>query len=568
MFMIRLNWVVAGLLLVLTLSCQRETVPEVTYEIRKSTYEGAPALEVRMAFEAPEGEVTRIAYQNEAWGETDMFRNIQEVRLLEGPGEVKVLEDSSRVEVRGTHPGALVSLAYKVVQDVADAEGNPDRSYRPHVTPEYFHVFSHNLFMMPAHLAADPETPVHFKLRWTGWDYPEVVHNSFGSNQRDQDLGVLSVSRFHNAIFTGGDFRVYTDTINGNELHLATRGDWVAFPDQAVMDMLSQTVRAQRRFWNDHSQEYFTVTLRPYPQERGTSFQGTGLTNSFATSVSNNAEAELDQLLYLFNHELMHNWIGNTIGNESEEAQYWFSEGFTEYYTIKNIASNGIAGKDWGYFIGYLNETIRLLEASPVREEPNSAITYETFWGNREYEKLPYRRGMLFAFYLDQQIRAVSDGEKSLDNLMRDLLEEARRSGARLNADLFIEKARPYLADDLAPFFETHMEQGVALPLEELLTTLGLEYTKGADLFDLGFEFDEDRVFVQSVDTAAVAYSTGLRPGDRVVSRSIYLGSTSKEVELVVQRDGKRIPIRYYPIRRAPIVQLADTPATRAWFSK
>lgn len=564
----RLNGLVAGLFLILTLSCQRETAPVVTYEIVKSTYNGSPALEVRMAFEAPEGEATRIAYQNEAWGETDMFRNIADVRLLEGQGDVEVLADSSRVEVQGTRPGETVHLAYKVIQDPADSQGAPDKSYRPQVTPAYFHVFSHNLFMMPAHLDADPETPVHFRLRWTGWEAPEVVHNSFGSNLREQDLGVLTVARFHSAIFTGGDFRIHTDIINGNVLHLATRGEWVPFTDQEVMDVLSQTVRAQRRFWDDHSQAYFTVTMRPFSLERGSSFQGTGLTHSFATSISNNAETELDQLLYLFNHELMHNWIGHTIENESEEAQYWFSEGFTEYYTIKNIATNGIAGKDWGYFIAYLNETIRLLEASPVREEPNSAITYETFWGSREYEKLPYRRGMLFAFYLDQQIRAVNDGAKSLDDLMRDLLEEVRRSGARLNADLFIEKARPYLVNDLAPFFETHMEQGAPLPLEDMLTTLGLEFSKGADLFDLGFEFDPERAFVQSVDTASVAYATGLRQGDRVVSRSIYMGSTSKEVELVVLRDGKRVPITYYPIRRAPIIQLSDTPANRAWLSK
>ena len=308
--------------------------------------------------------------------------------------------------------------------------------------------------------------------------------------------------------------------------------------------------------------------MRPYPQERGSSFQGTGLTNSFATSVSNNTETELDQLLYLFNHELMHNWIGHTIENESEEAQYWFSEGFTEYYTVKNIASNGIGGKDWGYFIEYLNETIRLLETSPVRGEPNSAITYETFWGSRDYEKLPYRRGMLFAFYLDQQIRAVSDKTKSLDNLMRDLLEEVRRSGARLNSGLFLEKARPYLVEDLAPFFEAHIEQGVPLPLEDLFTSQGLEYTIGAEVFDLGFEFDPDRVQVQSVDTASVAYATGLREGDRVVSRSIYMGSTTKEVELVVLRDGKRVPIQYLPVRRAPIIQLSDTPDTRSWLSR
>ncbi|MDG1571967.1 hypothetical protein OZ410_06540 [Robiginitalea sp. M366] len=561
------GWAILFVLLGLS-ACRQPEPPVLDYEIHKAEYQGMPALEVHMTFQAPDSAVAHVQYQDEAWGEQGLFGAIRDVKLLEGEGRVAVLPDSNRVELHGVAPGSLLQLAYTVVQDQPEAEGGPDRSYRPIVTPEYFHVFSHNLFMIPAYLDTEQETPVHFRLHWSGWDQPEVVHNSFGSNQREQDLGVLTVARFHSAIFTGGDFRIYTDTIDGNALHLATRGQWVPFTDRDVMEVLSQTVRAQRRFWGDHSQRYFTVTMRPYPLDRGSSFQGTGLTNSFATSVSNNVETELDQLLYLFNHELMHNWIGHTIENEAEEAQYWFSEGFTEYYTMKNIASYGIGGKDWGCFIAYLNETIRLLETSPVREEPNSAITYENFWGNRDYEKLPYRRGMLFAFYLDQQIRAVSDKTKSLDNLMRDILQEVRQTGVRLNANLFVEKARPYLVEDLAPFFEAHIEQGVPLPLEGLLTSLGLEFTIGADVFDLGFAFDPDRSFVQSVDSASAAYATGLREGDRVVSRSIYMGSTHKEVELVVLRDGKRIPIQYFPIRRAPVLQLLDSPENQAWFSK
>ena len=197
------------------------------------------------------------------------------------------------------------------------------------------------------------------------------------------------------------------------------------FKEEDVFQVLEQTLTCQRNFWNDHSQNYFTVTMQPFPQENGSSFQGTGLTNSFATSVSNNDQTELGQMVYLFNHELMHNWIGHTIHNDNEEEQYWFSEGFTEYYTFKNIAKNKINGLDGTFFIDEFNRTIRDLYASSVTEAPNSEINYDNFWTNYEYSKLPYWRGAIFAFYLDQKIQQMSEGKQSLDDVMYQVYTDA-----------------------------------------------------------------------------------------------------------------------------------------------
>ena len=553
--------------ILLAFSCKQEASPRLEYEIVKSQADSLPALEVRMHFTADSGKTTYVRYDDEAWGQTGLFNSLREVRLLEGQGSLLMEPDSGRIRI--THPagaGPMV-LSYKIVQDTPGPKDTRE-TYRPIVEPGYFHVFSHNLFALPQHYQKGDAPLVSILLKWTGWGPDEVIHNSFGNRQRTQDLGTISLEKFHSAIFVGGDFRIYADQIQGNELYLAIRGNWIPFGDGEVMDLLSETVRAQRQFWKDHSQPYFTVTMRPFPQDRGSSFQGTGLTNSFATSVSNNAETELDQMGYLFNHELMHNWIGHTIENENEEEQYWFSEGFTEYYTHKNIASQRIGGKDWGYFIGQINEGIRLLEASPVKGAPNSEITYENFWKDPEYGKLPYRRGMLFAFYLDLQLQAVSGGKYSLDDVMRDLLRASRESGQKLTHAHFLKTVGAYLPEDLTPFFNQHILHGEALPLEELFGQLGFEFQEEADLFDLGFRFSPERTDVTAVDPGSEAYRAGVRDGDRVVSRNIYLGNTRKEVELVLERGGRRIPVAYYPVKKAPVVQLLDTEANRGKLRK
>ncbi|MDX1332203.1 MAG: M1 family aminopeptidase [Robiginitalea sp.] len=549
------------------ISCQKPTSQRLEYEIINSQVDSLPALEVRMQFSPGSGEVTYVRYDDEAWGQAGLFNCLREVRLVGGGGSLLVEPDSSRIRIEHPEGAGTMVLSYKIVQDTPGPL-DAHTTYRPIIDPSYFHVFAHNLFALPEHYWQGESPAAEIILTWTGWEPEEVIHNSFGSKERRQELGVVPLEKFHSAIFVGGDFRVYTDRIQGNQLHLALRGDWIPFGDAEVMELLGETVRAQRDFWKDHSQAYFTVTMRPFPQERGSSFQGTGLTNSFATSVSNNDETEIDQLAYLFNHELMHNWIGSAIENADEEAQYWFSEGFTEYYTAKNIATYGIGGRDWGYFIDNLNETIRLLGASAAKEAPNSEITYENFWKDPEYGKLPYRRGMLFACYLDLQLQAVSGGKYSLDDVMRDLFQASREEGQKLTHAHFLNTVNTYLPEDLTPFFNRHIVRGEALPLEELFGQLGFDLEQEAGLFDLGFDFSPEKTEVEAVDPASEAFSAGVREGDRVVSRNIYLGNTQKQVELLLERDGQRIPVSYYPLKKVPLVQLQDNEANRARFRK
>ncbi len=547
--------------------CETDSAKPLSYTIQKSKWDTLPALNVKVSFKPDPSGTTLLHYPDNAWGQDSLWNALKDVDLTIGEGRLEINRDSGWVAIRHEpEASALFEVTYKLIQDKAATGGRSDLTYRPIIQPDYFHVFAHNLFMVPGHYRETSDSTLQARLEWVGWAPEEQIHNSFGTGQLVQEIGPIPPDRFMSAIYTGGDFEVFTDTLEGNALHLAIRGDWVPFQKTEVMDLLTKTVRVQRDFWRDHSQSYFTVIMRPINQKQGSSFQGTGLTNSFACSISNNENTGLEQLVYLFNHELMHNWIGHTIQNEEEEAQYWFSEGFTEYYTAKNIAANGIAGYGWGYYIGNINEKVRLLAGSPVREAPNSDINYENFWSNPEYNWLPYHRGALFAFYLDQRIRAHSQGTSSLDDLMRDLLEEVRRSGARLNGELLVRLANPYLGADLQPDFDRYIEKGEMLPLGDLYRELGLEYSVGADLFDLGFAFAGDRANVQSVDTASEAYRAGLREGDALMSYSIQYDVPEKQVELKILRDGREIPISYYPRKRIDIVQLGDSPTNRDKF--
>ncbi|RIV43576.1 M1 family aminopeptidase [Flagellimonas pelagia] len=535
-------------------SCNQKPEADICYTITPVKVDSVSQLKIHMSIPADTSGVTTLSFPNEAWGEENLYNTLGEMRLLNVEGVVEKDADSSRIVLMHPKDTEQLEFEYFLKQDF-EGELSTRAVYRPVINQNYFHLFSHNMFMVPE----NTKDQLDISLDWTGFPKEYTIHNSFGSQEREQLLKHVDKELFGSAIFVGGDFRVLSGEIQGNQISLATRGEWIPFQEEDVFQVLEQTLTCQRNFWNDHSQEYFTVTMQPFPQETGSSFQGTGLTNSFATSISNNDFTDIEQLVYLFNHELMHNWIGHTIKNENEEEQYWFSEGFTEYYTFKNIAANKIHGLSGGFYIHEINRTIRDLYASPVVEAPNADINYENFWGNRDYSKLPYWRGAVFAFYLDQKIRETSEGKQSLDDVMHQIYKDVKSKDQKLTHAYFIKVMQGFLGDDFEAFFQTHIEEGGKLDLYGLSDELGLEYDPMNDIYELGFTFTEDRKGIQSVVEGSAAWNAGLREGDEVFSRSIWQGSIDHQVELGVKRNGKTLKLAFYPIKKAMVPQLKET---------
>ncbi len=533
-------------------SCTHKNPNHVSYTITVLHQDSIHQLQVDMDFvPSPDG-ITVLEYPDAAWGQENLYGAIQHMEIEEVASDIEMNRDSGWIILN--HPKNLKELQFQYVlqQDFEDPVTSR-KTYRPVIQPEYFHLFSHNLFMVPK----TNGDSLDIELKWKELD---VVHNSFGSNEHEQRLKSVSRSDFLEAIFVGGDFSITEIPINGNMVYLATRGDWIPFEVEEMKDLLQETLQCQRDFWNDHSQDYFTVTMHPIYTQNGSSYQGTGLTNSFATSFSNNQYMEQEQMVHLFNHELMHNWIGLAIKNENEEEQYWFSEGFTEYYTFKNVAKNGINGLQGEYFIDSMNGIIKNLYALSIREAPNSEMTYDNFWSNREYQKLPYYRGALFAFYLDYSILKTSNGKHSLDDAMRDILKASTENGQKLNHAFFQKTLAQYLPNTVQSDFQKYIEDGKLLPLVDFFDKMDLEYLPTTQLFEQGFQFSTDKTAIDSVVEGSNADKAGLKTGDKVVSRSIRYGNTAVPLEIGVERDGTRLNFSFLPVKTEQVPTLLNSP--------
>ncbi|WP_299115922.1 M1 family aminopeptidase [uncultured Winogradskyella sp.] len=540
------------------LSCNNDQENKVSYVVSTLIQDGTNLLKVNTTFHPNTSGETILLFQDKAWGQDSLHNIIKGIEVISEKSEITPNRDSGWYSIR--HPKNLekLEIEYTIRQD-SEGELTTWDTYRPIIQEKYFHLFSHNFFMLPKHIVKDSEDNFDVVIQWKDFPTEYRLGNSFGTQEEYQEIKNTTEEKFHTAIFTGGDFRHHNIKIKGNEVNFIVRGDWQVFDDSTMVAIIDKTVSAQRDFWKDHSQSFYAITLIPTILERGSSFQGSGLTNSFATNASNNKFLDVEGLVYLFNHELQHNWTGSLIKNDDEEKQYWFSEGFTEYYTLKNIAKAKVYNLDESYFIKKFNEFVRELFTSPVNEMPNSELNYETFWSGKEgVQKLPYRRGAVFAFYLDNKIKKDTNGEKSLDDLLLNFKEDALKNGQKINHEYFIKTANKYLKEDLKQFFSKHIEEGRLFSLEEIYQTFGFEFSSKTKVYDLGFNFSEDKSRISSIDINSEAYKSGLREGDVFKSISYFSNSTEYKAEFTVIRNKKEIEISYYPTKEINLPQLKD----------
>ena len=534
---------------------------QINYQISPVIKNGVPVLKISTTFLPEKDGLTKLYYKDQSWGEDSLYNLLSDMQILDVKAAITVERDSGWISVK--HPKKLEKLTFQyLLHQDTPMPLSDQKVFRPIIQEDYFQIFAPKFFVVPK--IKDKDAVLDVVLEWNDFPSDFIIHNSFASQERYQSINAIKLDDFQSAVFVGGDFRVHPIEIGGNKVYFAIRGDWQVFEDSTMLKIVTKTFVAQRNFWKDHTQSYYTLTMIPtVMKDGGYSYQGTGLTNSFAMAATNNQTLEVEGLVYLFNHELQHNWIGRVIRNENEEEQYWFSEGFVDYYTWKNIAVNNIHDLGEDFFIKEVNKCIRNLYSSPVKEAPNSAINYDNFWSSRDYEKLPYLRGAILAFYLDQKIQQAHNGQKGLDDLMLRIKEDALHKGQKMGHAYFLNIVEQYWKDDFPSFFEKHIIQGEWMDLSQLFSEIGLSYDREASVFDLGFSLSEDQESIVTIDTSSNAYKAGLRLNDQIGSRSIYFGRIEFPVELSVIRDGKEQAISYFPVKHIALPQIQLTAANR-----
>jgi predicted metalloprotease with PDZ domain len=105
---------------------------------------------------------------------------------------------------------------------------------------------------------------------------------------------------------------------------------------------------------------------------RSGNYGGTGLTTSFSLAMGEGTplDGSIDTLLA---HEHFHSWCGQTIEPDPpEQDAYWFTEGFTTFYTSRLLYRAGML--NLADYAASLDRDLVAYTASSARELPNANI--------------------------------------------------------------------------------------------------------------------------------------------------------------------------------------------------
>lgn len=423
-------------------------------------------------------ETTDFYYRNENWGEKDLFKSV--VLLKEDNPGIRFETKPDNDEIKVRHKDSRkVSFVYHIKQDFKDP--NHRIFNRPKVKDHFFHIMGKNLFIVPKTFTELPDDhEFEFSIEWIGFPEDFKIHNTFASQIKKQKIKTVLWEGFYHSLFVGGNYRIYDFKIHDKPVYFAIREEWNnGFSDNFLFSNLKKAVQSQRDFWKDYDQDYFTVIMSPTVSQKdslfkGYSTNGSAIKNAFMIQGTNNPFNNKNAYLYLLHHELMHDWIGNRIKNQHEELNYWFSEGFTDYYTYKNrLRIKDISSEEWLKLFN--EEVIKSHWKNPQRNIPNYKIKDE-FWKSRNVEKVPYRRGSIFAFWLDNQIMIKSGHKKSLDDLMQELLKTCTEKKVKFTDELFLDLVQKYLDKDLSYFFQKHILSGEDIDLANEKWIDGFEF--------------------------------------------------------------------------------------------
>lgn len=412
-------------------------------------------------------------------------------RDLKAEGGSIVLSDTGYIAVkrdpRLTKP--VMKLHYEVLAIEQGEAVTRANCSGPLIREQYFHLRGYSLFLEPDHYSSFDVT-VDWGEMPKGWK----TLNSFGAGNRQQKFK-LNDTDWQRTIWVGGDFRLYRREVAGKPLFFAVRGEWL-FEDTTLLNVITRTVESQRALWDDFDMPFYAVTLIPFvaprqPREGATESlcQGYGLRQSFVTYAD--PTCLLNKFIDLFNHEMMHEWIGGKIDqgvSTPERSMRWFAEGFTEYYSMRNRLNAGFMNAE-AFFKEINGDFFQQHYNSPYALMPQTEADERQYESNK-IDRVSYDRGCIMAMYLDCAIRARTNNEKTLFSALPDLLDYTWGTGRNLTEgyDFFVETLSEYLGENVEPILETYIDQGALIPASKFRVPVFLDMktdVKGIPQFGL-----------------------------------------------------------------------------------
>ena len=201
---------------------------------------------------------------------------------------------------------------------------------------------------------------------------------------------------------------------------------------------------------------------------------------------------EYRTFLGLASHEYFHLWNVKrmkpavftpfNLQSETHTELLWVFEGVTSYYDDLVLARSGLISA--ASFLQLLGRTItRVLRGSGRHRQSVAESSFDAWTKFYKQDENAtnaivsyYAKGSLIALCLDLRIREETDGEKSLDDVMRECWRRWGETGQGMPEDGFESACAEASGLDLSDFFDAAIRGTGELPLQTLLAGHGVLY--------------------------------------------------------------------------------------------
>ncbi|MDX2032625.1 MAG: PDZ domain-containing protein [Blastocatellia bacterium] len=384
-----------------------------------------------------------------------------------------------------------------------------------------------------------------------------------------------------------GTHRLLEFTALGKPHRVAIWGDF-NFDEERLKGDLTKIIEVGAQIFGGLPYEHYTFLVHVQPGIGG----GTEHLNSnvsMTTPAAFRTPIAYRRFLGLESHEYFHHWNVKRIRpialgpfdyqRENYTNGLWVSEGITSYYGDLLLRRAGLTSS--GEFFTQLAQMIAGYEQSPGRLVQSAETASFNAWIKhyRPDENSPntvmsyYTRGEILGLLFDLEIRSRTNGARSLDDVMRELLQNhGLPKPGFTDAELKAAFDRAAGAD-LSALWNAHVSGTEEIDFDRLFRLVGMERkamgveadAAGRKPGTLGLRTRAagDRVVISNVFAGLPAYDGGLNSSDEIAAidgRRIDAANIAERLNEI--RDGQRVALTVF--RREKLLNFELTAAPRA----
>jgi predicted metalloprotease with PDZ domain len=243
-----------------------------------------------------------------------------------------------------------------------------------------------------------------------------------------------------------------------------------------------------------------------------------------------------DDFLTISTHELFHAWnvkrlrpVGLGPFDYTQAVRspsVWFSEGVTDYYALLIPVRAGLRSPEW--FYKQMAERIDALDSNRERRAISLEESSLKVWDGdvSGYKVDYYNKGSLVGFYFDLRIRALTEGRRSLDDVLRLLDSRYGAKNIGFPPDAILQALNDVGETDFTAEYRRYVSGTEDIAWELPLAAAGIRLEREArPLLGISLEPDNKESVtqhnqparVQAVFPGFAGEKMGVRVGDRLL---------------------------------------------------